>query len=568
MELKLERHDNAPYPACGFFVEGDELMDWIGAIDRLGLYPADLKIYGLPSRRANKVWGCLILTASAPSTAQLGPLASAHLAAGRLVVPEKSRVVPELTDYDLERLFREDTYVLHPDFGLFKLTEPLNLRDSFRLEKVSILESSRPAEYSVASGEILAFQVTPSPPEEIERGLDSGVTREKLKDAPLSLAEKLRLKLYESFMTTEGGKPILNLRGDKLQRLAAKLGMSGPDAYKELLEDFQNLEERNKKEVDKLLGLLEKDPEAALRYAIPLDEHGYSRGGAAGAFKLEDRGRAFSLFGGRGGGAGGSVNLGNEFFRLQEHYQNAARELQAAGKFEKAAYVYLKLLKDYNSAAETLRQSKHYEKAAAVYLRYLKDERAAAECYEMGSIYDEAIPLYTKLEEWEKVGDLHVLRGDGPSARSAYQRQLEKELDKKAFVRAAKLSKEKMKNLPHAQELLLRGWDQNVDAYNCLQYYLANISTGKTAWMEIQNIRNHRLNTGNDQIFLKILGNEYSQQHEHRKEVKKMAYGLLSELLTAGRISAHELLAFDKNNIRLRADTLRYELSKNRRKRK
>ena len=564
MELTLKRHDSDLYPSCGFFIEGDDLTKWIAAIDRLDVDPATSKLYGLPSRQANVLWGCLVVTATELSSAQLGPLASAHSIANGLIVPARSRVVPELTDYDIDRLFGEAVYVLHPEFGLFRLTEPLNLIDSFLAKDVPTVDSLRPVDYSIASGEILAFSIAFTPREDVERALDSEVPREKLEDAPLSLAERLRLKLYESLMTTEGNKPILNPGALKLQWLAAKLGVSGPDTYQKLLEDFQDLEERNKKEVDKLLGLLQRDPEAALRYAIPLDEHGYSRGGPTGAFKMQDWGPFFSLRGDRGTGVGGSVDLGNEFYRLRGQYVAAAEELEKDGKYEKAAYVYLKLLKDYSAAAETLRRGNHYEKAAAVYLRYLKNERAAAECYEAGKIYDEAITLYITLEEWEKVGDLNVLRGDEESARSAYQLQLEKEVGKNAFIRAAKLSKEKMHDFTHAQELLLQGWDENVDAYNCLQYYLANIDSGKTAWHELENIRNHRLNTQNEQVFVKILSREYSKHPEYREEVRDMAYGLLSELLIAGRISAHEVLAFNEKNTRLRADTLRYELKNNR----
>lgn len=562
MELTLKRHEKDPYPACGFFIEGEDLTAWIGAVDRLGLDPAKIKLYGLPSQRANVLWGCLVMTAAELPADQLGPLASAHLAAGRLIVPAKSLVIPELTDYDLERLFREDTYVLHPEFGWFKLTEPLSLSDSFTAGEVPTVNSLRPADYSIASAEILAFSVAATPLEDIERALDSGVAREKLEDTPLSLLEKLRLQLYESILFANENDATPNSRADMLQRLAAQLGRSGPDAYEKLLKDFSNLQERNKKEVDKLLSLMQKDPEAALRFAIPLDEHGYSRGGSTGTFKMQDRGMNFSLFGGRGGGAGGSVDLGNEFQRLREQYVATASALEESGKYEKAAYVYLKLLKDYNAAAKTLQKGKHYEKAAVVYLRYLKNEQAAAECYETGKIYDEAITLYSKLEKWEKVGDLNVLLGDEKSARSAYQLQLDRELNNNALVRAAKLSKEKMHDLPQAQEILLRGWDENSDAYNCLQYYLANIPDDKAAWREIERIGNHQINAQNDTVFLKVLSNEYAKQDEHREEVKDMAYELISKLLSAGKISAHELFDFNEKNTRLRADTLRYELGK------
>ncbi|NJC27105.1 soluble NSF attachment family protein [Neolewinella antarctica] len=562
MELTLKRYEKDPYPGCGFFVEGEDPTRWIAAVDRLGLDPAHIRVYGLPSRRANVPWGYLVITTGELPADKLDPFASAHLAASQLIVPAKSRVLPELTDHDLKQLFREDTYVLHPDFGLFKLMSPLLMSDCLVVEEVPVLASLRPADYVVSSGEVVAFSVAATPREDIESALDAGVAREKLADAPLSLAEKLRLKLYESVMTGDGDKATLNPRADKLQRLAVMLGLSGANAHDHLLEDFRDLQNRNKREVDKLLDLMQKDPEAALRYAIPLDEHGSSRGGPKGTFKMRDRGSGFSLFGGRAGGAGGSVDIGDELHRLRQQYVATARALENSGKHEKAAYVYLKLLKNHTAAAETLKKGKFYEKAAVVCLRYLKNERAAAECYEAGKIYAEAITLYEKLEDWEKAGDLNVLRGDDESAQTAYERQLEKELLHNALIRAAKLSKEKLRNLPRAQEILLRGWEENVNAYNCLQYYLANITDGEAAWREIKRISEHQLNTQNDRVFLKVLSGEYAKKDEHREDVKDMAYGLLSKLLSDGRISAHELLAFNDKNSRLRADTLRYELSK------
>jgi len=560
MELTLKRHEKSPYPTCGFFIEGDDLTTWIATLDRLELDPTTLKLYGLPSRRANVTWGCLVMTAEELSTDRLGPLASAcRLANGRLVVPANAVVVPELTDDDLERLFRDDAYVLHPEFGLFKLTEPLDLRENFSSGEVPTENSLRPADHSVPSGKILSFSVAATPREDIELALDAGIERSKLDNTPLSLMEKLRLKLYKSVITSDGKGAAPDPESDKFKRLADQLGLSGSDAYNKVMEDFENLLERNKKEVDKLLGLMQTDPEAALRYAIPLDEHGYSRGRSKSAFTMQDRGLDFSIFGGLGGGTGGSVSLGNEFFRIQKQYQATARQLEESGKHEKAAYVYLKLLKDHAAGAATLRKGKHFEKAAVIYLRYLKNESLAAECYEEGKIYDEAIPLYVKLKRWEKVGDLHVLRGDDEAARSAYLKQVDKYLVENVFIKAARLSKEKMHDLSRAQQILLRGWDENIDAFNCLQFYLANIADGETAWREIERIGRQGLNDKNDTVFLRVLSKEYAKKDEHREEVRNLAYGLLSELLSAGRVSAHEVLAFNEKNDRLRADALRYE---------
>ena len=569
MQLTLKRDVRDSYPACGFFVEGHDVGKWIATLDRLALDPRQCTLYGLPTREANVVWGLLVLTERMPDPGALGPLATAHRATAGLIVPGKSRVVPHLTAYDRERLFGEDVYVLHPEFGLVKLTEPVRLRDHVQLNKVRVAPTRRPADFARPSGEVLSFSVAASTEEQLNQQLDGGVDREKLKDKPLSFAEKLRLKLYRSVLGTGKDGKVPPGSEDKLRKLAGQFGHTGQDAVDRAMQDYEDLQERNKKEVDKLLGMMERDPEGALRYAIPLDEHGYTRGGLTGEFKLGDRGGLFSLFGGFGGlgGSGGAtIVLAEEYDRLRQRYELAAEELIRRGKYEKAAYVYLKLLKNYQKAARTLVDGQRYEQAAVVYVRYLKQDREAAECYEKAHVYEKAIPLYQQLKMFEKVGDLERLRGDETAAQSAYRRQLTSELDRSDYLGAAKLCQDKLNDIPQAQELLLRGWDENKKAYDCLRRYLDNLPDDDTAWRELQRIGRHQLTPGNDLVFVTVLGKEYATQHERRTEIRDLAYELLSDLLAAGRVSGHALLKFSEETDRLRADSVRYELSRGRRK--
>ena len=62
-------------------------------------------------------------------------------------------------------------------------------------------------------------------------------------------------------------------------------------------KDYENLAERNQNQLDKLLKMLNDNPEEALKYAIPLDPNNSSRGGAQGGFTLNKRWGAFE-FGG------------------------------------------------------------------------------------------------------------------------------------------------------------------------------------------------------------------------------------------------------------------------------
>lgn len=568
MELSLISYHKDLFPACGFFIEKAKLTEWLDVIHQLGLDPLDIQVHALPSNSANQIWGCLVLVDSSKLPDQLGKYQSAHIVGDKLIIPEKSKVLPELIAYDFQQLFQADRYALHPDFGLFKVTEPISLAKHLAIGEIDLLNSSRPKDYNVISAEIKSFRIEATPKDELKEELENFGEREKFKDKPLSFGEKIRLELYKKLLTTAIGiDGKINLNGSALEKIAKTLNLSGPDINGRIMEDFKNLQDRNKKEVDKLMDLLKDNPEEALRFAIPLEEHGYTRGGSKSEFKMQDRGLDFSLFGGlkKSGGGGGSIDIGDEYFRLRNQYLDSAKKLKEKGAYEKAAFIYLKLLKDYQAAGETLREGKHYEKAAVVFLEYVKNEQLAAECYEEGKIYEEAIELYKKLDKLEKVGDLYVLLGSRKSANKAYQAQIDKDLEKYKYVKAANISKDKIQNISYAQELLLLGWGNRKDQYNCLRNYLNNISDATEVWDQIEKIYREGVDNGNDLIFLKVLKEEYSNHDENEKKIKDLAYVLISDLLEKGKVSSHELLSFNREDTRLRADTMRYELKKNKR---
>ena len=567
MKLQLTSYHKDIFPACGFFIEATSLTEWLDAIHQLDIDPLNIEIHALPSNTVNQIWGCLVLVDSPNLREELGKYQSAHIVGGKLIIPEKSKVLPELIEHDIQQLFQMDTYVLHPEFGLFKLTEPIKLAKHLDIGELHIIESSRPEDYSIWSAAINSFRIEATPKEELKYALEHLQEREKFEDQPLSISEKLRLEIYKKFINLDKDGEI-SLEGSALEKIAENLNLSGSNMRDRILKDFKNLLDRNKREVEKLLELMKDNPEEALRYAIPLEEHGYTTGDSKAEFKMKDRGLDFSLFGGlisSSRGAGGGIDIGDEYFRLRDQYLESAKKLKEKGAYEKAAYIYLKLLKNYQVAGETLREGKHFEKAALVFLKYFKNEQLAAECYEEGKIYKEAIELYKKLNKLEKVGDLYQLLGSRKSANKAYRAQIDKDLESNKYVKAANISKDKMQNLSYAQQLLLLGWTNRIDQYNCLRNYLDNIPDAKEVWKQIEKINREDVNNGNDLIFLKVLKEEYSNHDENEKKIKDLAYVLVSELLEKGKISSHELLSFNRADDRLPGDTMRYELKKNKR---
>ena len=568
MELSLISHHKNLYPVCGFFVEDSNLEAWLKAISLLGLNPSLVKLHILPSKSADELWGCLVITHQAEVLKDLRNYPSAHRIGGKLIIPEKTLVQPELTPYDFDKLFQNDTYVLHPDVGLYRLTDPLSLEAHLDLGNIDILRSTRPEDFQMHSGEIISVSIEAIPKEELKHELESSKKRETFKDAPLTLNEKLRLQFYENFLITEDGKEgkvALNTKGSVWEEIGKRLGIYGPDTEDRIIKDYRDLQKRNKKEVDKLMDLLNENPEEALRYAIPLDEKGSTRGEVKSRFKLQDRGIDLSIFGKFtwDQGLGGTVGLEDDTYqKLQSQYELTAQRLKDEGDFENAAYIYLKLLKRYSMAANTLREGKYFEKAAFVYLEYVKNEQLAAECYEEGMIYIKAIDLYEKMGKLEKVGDLYMKLGNRIAANSAYHALIDKKLKKNQYVQAAKVSEDKMQNLAYAKEILLSGWKNMMDPYNCLSKYLAYLTEAKETWAEIQRIHKEDVDARNEGYFLKVLKKEYAHKDENEDNIRNLAYTLISKLLEEDRISPQELQAFNHPDTRLQADIMRYELRK------
>lgn len=567
MNIELKSVRNNKYPLSGFFIEGADINLWISVLDRMTLKVSNIEIHALPSNEANSIWGCLVLVNGLEELSDLGKYTGAHHISNKLIIPEKTDLKVELTSFDMVHLFANHRYVLHMDFGFYKLEEPLVLEDYMGVVEEQDIDSTQPLSFTRLSNEIKAFKVVATSDEDMQADIDKKPIREELKDKPLSLGERLRLKMYKSFLNTSkdpNGKAIIEeLSGKTLSKIANALGLNGMDVSDKIINDFEDLLERNKKEVDKLMDLLEKNPEDALKYAIPLDEHGYSRSKNTTDFRMQNQGTDFSLFRNFGNNSSGlSVDLGNEFFRLQEQYRRTAKTLEKKGDYEKAAFVYLKLLKEYSSAAATLQKGGFFEKAAYIYLKYVKDELKAAAAYEEGKIYDKAIELYEKNGRLEKVGDLYALQGDRVKARKIYQQLVDDFIAKSQYINAALLCRSKLDDLGQTQDILLEGWKTRSNGYSCLSLYFKNIVEEDEAWNQLNYIRDHWVDKKNEVNFLKVVKLEYGLRTSNSKRLQDLGYILISDLLERNVISSTELLDFNKFDKRLSADTMRYRINK------
>jgi hypothetical protein len=237
----------------------------------------------------------------------------------------------------------------------------------------------------------------------------------------------------------------------------AKRQMSGVNSQ---LEQLRN------KELHRLLHLLETDPEAGLRQAIPLSGFAH-RGLAPPTSRLGDRSLNFDP--GRIGGRAADFwnvpsNLQNV---LRRRYREMADREMQLGRHRRAAYIYAELLGDLVSAANAFKQGRLFREAALLYDEQLRNPLEAARCLAEGGLLAEAIERYVKLGRWLDVADLYERMGDEVAARDAIRRVIEESLKRCDILTAAKLTEERLHEPEEALRMLLDAWPTAHQAVSC-----------------------------------------------------------------------------------------------------
>jgi hypothetical protein len=574
MELKIKPHPTNPYPLGGIFIRGNRMEGWIKEIQDMGLSLAQVTVYAIPGTQANTIAGCLVELPVVPAGLEPGKNQLFQLIHALFFIPEKSIPYPLLHTKEIEKLLNHTKHIYLPELGYIPLTEPIRWEEHITMPAQAQPVITIPAASVYIPSQIRSFQVIPLPPHELIQQLENKKFPQpkKLPDQPLNIFEKGKLFFYRNLFKkskqTEGDKKLPPSKGglikglDRIGNLFSKKGSSIGDR---LEQDYENLEKRNQKELDKLLDLFKNNPTEALKYAIPIDHGGTNRGGDGGAFGLTLRWFDFSLFGSNNNTGSGSVNFGDSGInKLEQQYRKTAADLIQNQDYLNAAFIYLKLLKDPYRAAQILEQGKLYQEAALVYLKQCNNPVKAAECYEKGNMTQEAITLYKDLKNHEKVGDLYMQLHKTKEAFTYYELLADDYKKRNQYVKAALVYKTKMNNTDTCQDLLLQGWRQHHDASNCLQTYFSHIQDTRQLGIAIRQIYINDVSPVNDESFLYVIKNTYHKNPELGAEIKHMAYEIIVKKAVTKPGIISELRSFNQQDKELLKDTMRYKVNRTR----
>lgn len=573
MQLRLQPASKSAFPIKALLIRGESIFYWIQEIQSIGLRLNEINVFPLPNTSPNSIWGCIVLFENKALIQDIRHHIYCQAVNDLLFIPENTIVFPQILPQELDKLLLSKKYLLHHEIGMVALEETIDWKAHLNLPPKIEKITKMPADTVFIPSEIRNFQIQELDPQKVLEEMEQMYAQTQLEDRPLTAIEKAKLAFYKKMFGEEKDNSNANTWAKKINTMFDKVfgeGRGEAAFFKKAKEDYEALQKRNQEQIDKLMDLLKSNPKEALKYAIPLDEKGAWRGDKSEnyRFDLQKRWDNFSFdFSAKNrlSNGGSSVMPDEHFRKLQAEYERVAQDLVKKKEYREAAFVYLRLLKNYIMAAKTLEDGKLYSEAALVYLKYVKDNKKAAESYEKANMIKDAIELYKKIEEYEKVGDLYRQLRNFNESNAFYQKVVDKYVDSRQYVKASFLYKDKMEMLQEAQDLLLKGWQNNLDAFNCLNNYFNNIQDKKTLYQEIQRIYEMNANQKNYLVFFQAIKYEY-QKHYENPEIstltRDLAYEIIVEEAKRSPNILSELTSFNKKDKEFLKDLLRYKIVK------
>lgn len=261
---------------------------------------------------------------------------------------------------------------------------------------------------------------------------------------------------------------------------------------------------------------------------------------------------------------GGNFYLENSLFdRIRNKYEELAEKYIAEKDYTRAAKVYMNLLNDNYRGAKTLEDGGLYNEAAVIYLKKLKNKSEAASCFEKAKQYQKSIELYKELEQKEKVGDLYTQINDTKNAHSYYQMVVDDYVNNNQMVKASLIYRKKMDVPEEAQKILLQGWEENKDAFNCLNNYFVNINNVEDLNHTIQDLY---AKTPSDKklIYLEAMKHEFKKDLKVQEITRNIAYNIIAENINSRSEIVNELKYFNPDDEVILKDISRYKTGRNR----
>ncbi|WP_395752340.1 hypothetical protein [Prosthecobacter sp.] len=583
-----------PQPARAGFLPGSDVAAWLEEMSR----HRDARYFIVPaSVEEAAAGGLLIIPAAGASAAVFGPrVMPCGLEHGSVAVPASMRLDPALAAEEARRLLHYPFYFFHPAMGLVAFEET----DAVTAQALIVPPLPRTSSWLHALhghsppprlGRVML--ILPEDPNDLfgDVAQDIGSLSPKDLQTKAPLLERLRDKLGGG--AALAGMGMLGALGGTLGALGglAKMfgvgkglsagaasgagsqqggaGQGGSRMVERLMQwtqqQLEKLQRQREHELQRLMKLLETNPDLGLRYALPFSGGGDASRGAAPppGWRLGERNPVFGSR--RGGGAADMWDLAPQTqWQLQQKYRELANREIAEGRFDRAAYIYAELLGDWHSAAGALARGRRHQEAAKIYLTKLHNKPLAAKCLEDGGLLADAVLLYGELGQHEKCGDLLRQLGREREAVAAYQTAINNSGDR---LHDARILFEKLQQHSLAISVLASGYPHSSQASQCLERhfdYLARLEAAPEALALSRSLSDPARQLP-DRVQMAETLRTIHHAHgdpEVRQRLARVATGIIGEALANGSLKEASLLSvlphFADADLLLKRDTLRF----------
>jgi tetratricopeptide (TPR) repeat protein len=504
LELSLCYNASPARPVTAWYTTTNDPLTWLELIVQAGWDQSELRCLIVPrSVMDRSPVGVLFIPGNKAASGvseserirlanELPQLLPYGEAQPRLFLPVNASLNASVMKSEWAELFAlsEQTYVWSPEHGLFAIEQ----QQLLRVTDLLMPPTSQSDEWTAASAGLALNQrirsLGPSQEVTAETILDQGrgdigtqsTEPDKLPPRPnepgTGLVDKLKQNIAAGFWGTLAqlsnvlkpaasdevtpATPKSTAAGNLSSQAAS--GTSSLGILQRLQNWLQekrqqatnNIEEARHREINRLLHLLQTNPDEGLKFAIPFNSDA-PRGLSSPGANLTERTVNFGHGGGSGAADFWDIQAEHQRKLIQSYRELANREI-ALGRHRRAAYIFANLLGDYLAAARTLVDGGYHREAAVLYRDKLHDIRRAADCLRAGGLLSEAIPIYLELQEYELVGQLYTELDQLEEAREAYENAVRQQVSQGNYLKAAKLQEEQLNDDEAALQTLDQGW--------------------------------------------------------------------------------------------------------------
>jgi hypothetical protein len=500
--LRLRREPARIRPPAAWFIPGDSAEAWLEEMTGWNVPLAQARLYVVPASMSDRT-PCGLLVVPGRDHPQRPRQAIAYAAIGdRLYLPADARLDPEVAADELRSALPHEVQVLHPTAGLVGF----GLNDALEVHRLLIAPAPSAADWMHADPglpplpRLTAVRAEPAPGiEEMLKSAGDDIGSESPDEAPRSPNESPLADAAGNAARAAIG-PVVAGVGWLMSQLGRLVSggpkppppgkANGPDnakppagaerpgpigrAVRRLAAISKALQARRHRELDRLLNLLQRDPDAGLRFAIPLRDAS-SRGVAPPSDRLGTHDVDFRwkiVFGGNRPADSWDVPADLQR-KLREQYMAAANREARLGRHRRAAYIYCHLLGEFSLGAASLVEGRHFHEAALLYRDKLNNVRAAADCLANGGLLSDAIPLYVELGLDETAGDLHARLEQHDEARVCYRGAMQRLIQSGDILNAARLLETRLNEPDEALDVLAGTWPRQDASGSYLREWFA-----------------------------------------------------------------------------------------------